>query len=39
MKKAASLISFIFSPLLVPTYGVCIAMHTTVLSVLPARVL
>lgn len=39
MKKIASLISFIFSPLLVPTYGVWVAMNTTVLSELPARVL
>ncbi|MCM1482727.1 MAG: hypothetical protein NC043_00190 [Muribaculaceae bacterium] len=39
MNKIAQFLSFIFSPLLVPTYGVCLALHTTVLSVLPFNVL
>lgn len=38
LEKVAHFLSFVFSPLLVPTYGVVIALNTTVLSVLSAGV-
>lgn len=39
MKRIAQIISFIFSPLIVPTYGVAMALWLSSLSLLPAGVL
>lgn len=39
MKRISQLLSFIFSPLLVPTYGMMLASFLSVLAVLPLRVL
>lgn len=39
MKRISQFLSYIFSPLLVPTYGMILASFLSVLSVLPARVL
>lgn len=39
MKRVSQILSYIFSPLLVPTYGMILASFLSVLSVLSARVL
>lgn len=39
MKKTASVISAIFSPLLVPTYGMLLVAYLTVFALLPGRIL
>lgn len=39
MKRISQLLSYIFSPLLVPTYGMIMASFLSVLAVLPARIL
>ncbi len=39
MKRISQLLSFIFSPLLVPSYGMMLASFLSVLAVLPLRVL
>lgn len=39
MKRISQFLSFIFSPLLVPTYGMMAASFLSVLAVLPGRVL
>lgn len=39
MKKTASIISAIFSPLLVPTYGMLLVSYLTVFALLPGRIL
>lgn len=37
MKRLAQFISFVFSPLLIPTYGVWLALWTTVLVLIPVN--
>lgn len=39
MKRISQFLSFVFSPLLVPTYGMIMAVFLSVLAVLPLRVL
>ncbi|HAB41962.1 MAG TPA: hypothetical protein DCE24_08915 [Porphyromonadaceae bacterium] len=39
MKKIAQIISFVFSPLIVPTYGVAAALWLSMLSLLPSVIL
>ncbi len=39
MKKIAQIISFVFSPLIVPTYGVAMALWLSMLSLLPSVIL
>lgn len=39
MKQISHFLSFMFSPLLVPTYGMILAAYLTILSILPGAVL